>query len=447
MKRYILLLLPTLFLFYSFYPIDGYERTGMRRLLYWNLVEDETLKGRTPKAGAYKKLDEIELHLADLPRYDSLGSLPPLDEELQEQLTKLFPYRANYSMTLLQLTPNGEPRYAAHKAERQYQPGSVGKLAVLTAIFCELQNMFPDDFDKRAELLKNRMVTGREFAVYDHHTIPVFNAQDSTFRKRRANQKDVFSLYEWIDHMVSVSNNGAASVVWREALLMREFQKDYLSLTEDEADEYFATADRRELAEFGQSIVNDPLREHGIQRDEWRLGTMFTRGASAIVPPKGGSTGTPKGLMKWMLMLEMGDMIDPWSSLEMKRLIYLTDRRIRYASNKGLDSTAVYYKSGSLYKCDRDKEPNCGKYAGNVYNYMNSVAIVERPDSVAYMSCLMTNVLRRNSAWDHNRLAGQVDDLFPPNVLASDTTKIKKRVEMSEEEVLAEEGEDADLEQ
>ena len=439
MKKYILLLFPALCTFYSFYPVDGYERTGIRRLLYLNLISDGEMKGRTPKPGAYKKLEDIQLHLADLPRYDSLGALPPIDEELQEQLSKLFPYRSNYSMTLMQVAPNEKPRYAAHKAEQQYQPGSVGKLAVITAIFCELQNLYPDSFEKRVELLKNRMVTGREFAVYDHHTIPVFDLQDSTFRKRRANQKDVFSLYEWIDHMVSVSNNGAASVVWREALLMREFQDKYEKLTEDEADEYFKNADRRDLAEFSQAIVNQPLREHGITHDEWRLGTMFTRGASGIVPPKGGSTGTPKGLMKWMLMLEMGDIIDPWSSLEIKRLIYLTDRRIRYASNKGLDSTAVYYKSGSLYKCDRNRDPGCKKYAGNVYNYMNSVAIVERPDSVSYMSCLMTNVLRRNSAWDHNRLAGQVDDLFPKRDL-------KKNEEMSEEEVMKIEGGEADAE-
>lgn len=433
MKKYILLLLLLSFLFYSFYPVDGFERTGIRRLLYLNLITDGDMKGRTPKAGAYKKLDDIKLHLIDLPRYDSLGSLPPIDEELQKKLSKLFPYRANYSMTLMQVSPNEAPRYAAHKAERQYQPGSVGKLAVITAIFCELQNLYPDSFEKRVALLKNRMVTGREFAVYDHHTIPVFNPSDSTFRKRQANQKDIFSLYEWIDHMVSVSNNGAASVVWREALLMREFQERYDTLSEVSADAYLKNADRRELAEFSQAIVNDPLREHGIQPDEWRLGTMFTRGASGIVPPKGGSTGTPQGLMKWMLMLEMGDIIDPWSSLEIKRLIYLTDRRIRYASNRGLDSTAVYYKSGSLYKCDKEKDPDCKKYAGNVYNYMNSVAIIERPDSVSYMSCLMTNVLGKNSAYSHNVLAGQVDDLFP------------KQIEEEEENMNEEEeGEDSD---
>ncbi|MEZ4982424.1 MAG: hypothetical protein R2769_12745 [Saprospiraceae bacterium] len=32
----------------------------------------------------------------------------------------------------------------------------------------------------------------------------------------------------------------------------------------------------------------------GISEDEWRLGTMFTRGATGIIPGKGGSLGTPK---------------------------------------------------------------------------------------------------------------------------------------------------------
>ncbi|MEM1120199.1 MAG: serine hydrolase [Bacteroidota bacterium] len=397
------------------YPIDGYFVTGIRRLLYLHRVQTGEIKGKMPISGAQRTMDEIQLNLYGTDRADSLRTLPDIDPDLQKDLKRLLPnLDASYSLTLLEITPNKPVRYAAYKEERGYQPGSVGKLAVLTAIFCELENLFPDSFEKRRALLKNRMVKGGDFAVWDHHSIPVFDTLTNRKVKRQATQKDIFSLYEWIDHMVSVSNNGAASVVWREAILMREFNQDYLTLTEAEANKYFEATARKKLADMAVSVVHEPLRSLGITDDEWRLGTMFTRGASSIVPPKGGSVGTPKALMKWMLALERGDINDPETSLEMKRLLYMTDRRIRYAGEKSLRPASVYYKSGSLYKCDREKDPDCKKYAGNVYNYMNSVAIVERPDSTVYMVALMTNVLRRNSAWDHRVLARKIDQLFPP---------------------------------
>jgi hypothetical protein len=107
--------------------------------------------------------------------------------------------------------------------------------------------------------------------------------------------------------------------------------------------------------------------------------------------------------------------VDVDSSLEMKRLLYMTDRRIRYAQAPALRDAAVYFKSGSLYKCDRVKNPDCGKYMGNVMNYMNSVAIVEHPDNCRYMVVLMTNVLGKNSASDHMYLAGRIDRLIRSN--------------------------------
>ena len=116
--------------------------------------------------------------------------------------------------------------------------------------------------------------------------------------------------------------------------------------------------------------------------------------------------------MKWMIALESGNLIDRRSSLEIKRLMYVTDRRIRYAATNELDSAAVYFKSGSFYKCDRNKDASCGKYKGNVYNYMNSVAIVEQPNGTIYLVALMTNVLSRNSNWDHRRLAKDIDHLL-----------------------------------
>lgn len=394
------------------YPIDGYLLTGIRRLLRLELVVKGEIKDTPPIAGAQKSIDEIRLNLYQSPKGDSLQSLPDPDPELQKALNALFPnLHESYSIAVLDITPGRPIRYAKRQEKKGFQPGSVGKLAVIGGLFCELENLFPDSFAQRRNLLKTKFVRGGRWAVYDEHTVPFFDPETKKFFKRQVQESDVFSLYEWADHMLSVSNNGAASVVWRESILMRVFGQQYLTLTEKEAEEYFKNTPKAELAELAVSVVNDPLRALGIEEDEWRLGTMFTRGATGYIPGKGGSLGTPQGLIKWMTALERGVVTDPETSLEIKRLMYMTDRRIRYAANANLKEAAVYFKSGSLYKCDRETMPDCGKYMGNVYNYMNSVAIIEHPDGTTYLTALMTNVLRKNSNIDHNALAGRVDQV------------------------------------
>ncbi|MGW8323273.1 MAG: hypothetical protein ACWGSD_17120 [Thermodesulfobacteriota bacterium] len=105
-------------------------------------------------------------------------------------------------------------------------------------------------------------------------------------------------------------------------------------------------------------------------------------------------------------------MVDAWSSLEIKRLMYMTAWRIRYAASPALVNAAVYFKSGSQYKCKPEPDFNCGKYMGNVENYMNSVAIVEHPDGRTYLVALMSNVLRKNSAVEHQSLATYIDRIL-----------------------------------
>ena len=260
--------------------------------------------------------------------------------------------------------------------------------------------------------MKSKFVRSGKWGLYDEHTVPFFDPETKKLVKRRVQAGDIFSLYEWIDHMVSVSNNGAASIVWREAILIRVFGEKYPTITEEEAENYFKTTPKSELADIANSVVHDPLRSLGITEDEWRLGQLFTSGGTGYIPGKGGSIGSPRGMMKWMLALERGDLIDVESSLEIKRLLYMTDRRIRYASNASLKDAAVYFKSGSLYKCDRTTMPDCGKYMGNVQNFMNSVAIIEHEDGTTYLVALMSNVLKKNSNIDHNTLAGRIDKIM-----------------------------------
>jgi hypothetical protein len=52
---------------------------------------------------------------------------------------------------------------------------------------------------------------------------------------------------------------------------------------------------------------------------------------------------------------------------------------------------------------------------GNVKNYMNSIAIVEYPAGdrkLYYMVTLISNVLRKNSAAEHQALAGRLHQMI-----------------------------------
>lgn len=397
----------------STYPVDGYERTGIKRLKYLELVRSGEIKApNNLPPGASKSVRDIRLHLLEVEKLEA-RALFEEDAELQKRLDRLFPnLDESYSITVMDITAGRAPRYAKRQENRQFQPGSVGKLAIAVGFFNELSKLYPGSFRKRMALMRDKRVRAGQWGVKDEHTVPVFNPETRQLVKRQVTPNDVFSLYEWIDHMLSVSNNGAASVVWREAILMNVFGDRYPDLTEEAANAYFKETAKAVLMDKQLEVVNDPLRKLGIGPDEWRLGTLFTRGATGIIPGKGGSTGSPLGLMKFLVALERGIVIDYQSSLEIKRLMYMTDRRIRYAGNSALAAAAVYFKSGSLFSCDRNTMPNCGKYMGNVKNFMNSIAIIEQPDGTTYLVALMTNVLRKNSNMDHNRLAGQIDALI-----------------------------------
>jgi beta-lactamase class A len=408
----IILLLCASFTTMSYYPIDGYERTGIKRLKRLELVKSGELKDATKlPEGAMKSYMEIQLNLTEK-RQDSVHCFLKEDEVFQKEVNNLFRgLDKSYSLTVLDISDLNNIRYAHRNESSGYQPGSVGKIAVLVALFEQLANIYPDSFDKRLELLKNKSVRAGAWGLTDEHTVPIYNIETQKLVKRQVIASDVFTLFEWADHMMSVSNNGAASIVWREALLMQVFGNKYPELTQEEADAYFKDTPRKEITDISNDVVNLPLRDLGITSDEWRLGSFFTSGANKYVGDKGGSIGSPLGLMKFLIQLEQGNVIDEASSLEMKRLMYMTDRRIRYAQSPALKEAAVYFKSGSLYKCDRTKGEECGKYMGNVTNFMNSVAIVEHPDNCRYIVVLMTNVLRKNSASDHMALAASIDKI------------------------------------
>lgn len=388
------------------YPIDGYEQTGIRRLERQRLILAGEMNGNALPPGARKNWADITLHLTDAPTLD----LPASDEDLERRVARLFGGRRDYSIAVLDITPGAPLRLARYNWENRYQPGSVAKLAVAVGLFSELQRIYPDDTEARRQLLKSRMVTGGFWVRPNSHSVPIFNLETRHFQSRSVLETDVFSLYEWADHMVSASSNAAATVVWKEALLMRAFGADYPPTSEQEA-AFFKETPKRELTAMAMSVVNDPLRAEGVAQDDFQLGSMFTAAGTNVIP-SGGSHANPRGLLTFLFRLEQGRLVDEWSSLEIKRLMYSTERRIRYAASPALSTSALYFKSGSLYKCQQEEGFECGRYMGNVHNFMNSVAIVETPDDRVYMVALMTNVLRKNSASDHLALANNIEEIM-----------------------------------
>lgn len=393
------------------YPIDGFQWTGIRRLLRLSLIVEGKLKGAKPPAGALKSYHDIQLNLMNA-RGDSLEQLPEVDPILQKKIDSLFPNRdESYSLAVVDITPGKPIRFAKRQANRQFPPGSVGKLAIAAALFAELRNLYPDSTAKRGELLRNRMVIADKWIHVDDHEVPVFDPATNASKFRPVREGDIFSLYEWIDHTLSASSNAAASIVWKEVMLMRKFGTNYPPTLEQEQ-EFFNRTPKSELTSLAIPLVNNPLRAAGIEEEEWRLGSFFTYQGKRTVPGFGGSLGSPIGLIKFLIALERGKIVDAWSSLEIKRMMYMTARRIRYASAPALIKSAVYFKSGSQYKCRQEEGFTCGKYRGNVENYMNSVAIVEHPEGRTYLVALMSNVLKKNSAVEHQTIATYVDRIL-----------------------------------
>lgn len=409
--KYILILTGLLFSTnINAYPIDGYPYTGIDRLLYqYKVMKDSSLTTKLDK-GALLNLSDIKLSLAS-----SNYSWPKEDKLLKIKLQNIFKQlEPEYSVSVMDITNTDNIRYAGINENVGYQPGSVAKIIAAMGLFDALHKVYGDNWEEIRAVLYTRKVRGNEFVIYDHHTIPIYDIEEDKYYKRKAAESDVFSLYEWLDHMFSKSNNGAASVVMREMLLIHIMDDYYECANQHEMNMVIENAGKAVLSNLTEDLTNCVLESVGIEKTEYRLGGFFTSGAEKYVPRKGGSIGTTKGLMKFMFALESGLIINEKISLEIKRLMYLTDRRIRYASNRNLDNDAVYFKSGSLYSFKPEPGFVKNNYAGNRYNYMNSVIIVEKQDSTKrkYMVALMSNVLRKNSVGEHHALAKLIDDML-----------------------------------
>ena len=310
---------------------------------------------------------------------------------------------------MLDLSDPANPRYAEHRGDYRQNVGSVGKLVVALAVFQALADIWPDEAD-RIRVLKETVITVDEFAHRDHHSVRLFDIDSRHLTRRALKDGDQATLWEFLDWMLSPSSNAAAGMLMRDAMLMRQYGTDYPPAL-DEAKRFFAETPKRELTALFEKTFFEPLTRNGFDLDHFRQASFFTRQGKRKVPGPGRSYATARELMKYGLRMEQGRLVDEFSSRQIKRLIYVTERRIRYAASPKLRDSAVYFKSGSLYSCKPEENFSCGKYKGNAKNYMNSFAIIESPAAerrLNYMVMLISNVLRKNSAYDHLKLANQI---------------------------------------
>ncbi|WP_246540035.1 serine hydrolase [sulfur-oxidizing endosymbiont of Gigantopelta aegis] len=393
------------------YPLDGYVDTGIRRVEGSRLANEGVVKDRLSQVpGALLTTKEVDIRLLDHKDFQ----IPEADPQLNAQIKKLLGQHADeYGIAVLDLTDMEHPRYGVHRGDHKQNVGSVGKLLVGLGVFQAMADVWPDE-TKRLDVLKNTLVTADKISQYDHHTIRLFNPETKKLTRRSMKIGDQGSQWEFLDWMLSISSNSAAAMNQRQGMLMRQYGTDFPP-SESEIARYFKETPSKEKTALYKQTFWEPVTRNGLDIEQFRQGSFFSRNGKFAVNGGGNSYATANQLLQFLVKMEQGELVDEFSSRQLKRLLYLTEHRIRYASSPALRKSAVYYKSGSWYKCKEEVGFKCRAYQGNVINYMNSVAIIESPEAegnLYYMVVVISNVLRKNSAVEHQTLATRIHRLM-----------------------------------
>ena len=393
------------------WPVDGYPQTGIRRLEEQRLIAAGEIKGTRQPPGGLWPTSAVDLRLTQRPDF----TLPAVDEGLSAEILKLLGENADrYGVAVLDLSDPDKPSYAEYRGDYHQNVGSVGKVLAALGFFQALADTYPEDVPKREQLLRNTVITADRFSHSDHHTIRLFDVDTRTLVRRPMQDGDTGNLWEYLDWTLSVSSNSAAAMTMRDAMLLRQFGPDY-PIPEAQITPFFDNASAADKTALFQATFWQPVTDNKLSLDDIRQGSFFTREGKRQVAGGGLSYATARSLMQFLLRMEQGQLVDEWSSRALKRLLYMTERRIRYASSPALRDAAVYFKSGSLYSCQPEEGFTCGKYKGNKRNFMNSVAIVEADiggKKLHYIVTLVSNVLKENSALAHQTLATQIHQLI-----------------------------------
>jgi hypothetical protein len=421
------------------FPVDDYERTGIRRLKFQQDALNGVHRGPKLTPGQRWPSSSIKLRMRDVGRNFELTADTPKDPVLQPALQKLLKQWSwhKYNVAILDITDPAHPRYAAVNENNPQTPGSVAKLLVAAGMFEQLKQLFPNDYLAREKMLRETIVAADDWAMKDSHDMPMISGANlDVSTSRRVYIGDKLSLWEWMDGALSASNNSAASMMWREATLMRLLGAEYPPLKRDK--ELWTRLGRDAMTTASFEVVNKPLIDAGLDPEVLRLRLYFTTGASKYIRSST-SSATALALVQWLLKVEQGRMVDEWSSLELKKMMYLTRRRVRYLHTHKLDNLAAFFKSGSLFKFKPETTERV-QYEGDLQNVLNSVIVLDGtpppPEALAavtgpaadlaaktptvnaagkpyiYLVAVMSNELKRNAAEDHARLAEAIHTLI-----------------------------------
>jgi hypothetical protein len=388
------------------YPLDGYEETGIARLQAYWLARQVLLERGALVPGSLWTMDRVGLRLADAPGF----TVPPPDPAFTAQIRATLGSDVNaYGIAVLDLTDAAHPRYAELNPNLTQNPASVGKIMVLLAWFQALADLHPDDPAARNQLLKDTVITANGFIRTDTHDVPVYKPGDPMVVMRPIQEGDAANLWTFMDWMISDSSSAAAAMLQEQLVLLKHFGAAY-PVSPEKATSFFAETPKGELQRIFLDAMQKPLTRNGLNPERLRQGSFFTREGKNRVPGTS-SVATAREMMRYLVLMEQGRLVDRWSSLQIKRLLYLTDTRIRYAASPALDQEAVYFKSGSLYGCKPEPGFTCDKYEGNRMNFMNSIAVVEsgpEQGSLRYIAVVLSNVLKKNSVDVHQELAARI---------------------------------------
>jgi hypothetical protein len=427
MKRYILFLtiLGTTLCAWG-YPIDGYDRTLIHRLQpAWETHFGGNGKPSLPQ-GALLDTEAI------VPSGHGVINLPENDPQLAAKLKQMLGNEADlYSVAIIDLSTPDNPRFIAHREDHIANVGRVGKLLVMYALFDQLARLYPDDISAREKILRDTMITANDWVLSDHHTVQIYDPAVGHMVRRQMRVGDTGNLWEYMDWMLSASNNSAATIVLQQVILMEKFGHDYpLATAESEA--FLSKASAKELGELWLAAMYRPLVKAGFDTNRFRQGSPFTGTARKRIQGTS-SVGTARDLAMLYNLIEAKRLVDEWSSVEAKRLLYSTERRIRYASHPVLNDAAVFFKSGSYFKCKPEPDFVCRQYMGNEINRLASTILIESPAGsprLRYIVAVMSNVLRVNSAVAHQTLALRIHR-FIESLHANDVTDEPESSELS----------------
>ena len=280
------------------YPLDGYPYTGILRLEGFRLAQQGQVNGIRLYAGALLEQEQVDLRLLRQPDL----RIPQPDPEFTAKVQHLLGDEAErYGIAVWDLSDPERPRYAEHRGDARANPGSVGKIIIALGVFQALADIYPEDLDARLALLRNTIVTADRFIKTDHHDVPFWTTDSKKIWYRPIQVGDRGSLWTYLDWMLSASSNAAASMVMRELVLMTHFGRQY-PVSEETLNEFFAKTPKKDLATILSRAIQDPITRNGLEVQQLRQGSFFTRQGKELVP---GTTSyaSARELMHYLLKL------------------------------------------------------------------------------------------------------------------------------------------------